>query len=86
MTETTTHYVKEAECKLVHRVTSGAPCEWSRERGATHTLHTDSEWMHHKGAYGGTRPARLLKTRLYVGTDETPDGNIHWEKWIVRHV
>jgi hypothetical protein len=31
----------------------------------------------------GTRPARLLKTVLYVGTDEENDA-IVWEKWQIQ--
>lgn len=77
--------VKELDCGHNHVVTLGAPCQWSEDRGATHTLHTD-EWNPTTGKHGGTRPARLLKTVLYVGVDETPGGNIKWEKWRVRKI
>jgi hypothetical protein len=57
-----------------------APCTWSRDRGATHTLLVnDRPWM----KCFSTRPARLLKTRLYVGVDEDAD-DIVWEKWDIK--
>jgi hypothetical protein len=31
----------------------------------------------------GTRPAKLLKTILYVGVDEADD-QIVWEKWEIK--
>ena len=64
----------EKECGLTHEFSNGAPCEWSAERGATHTLHT----------IDGTRPARVLKTVAYIGVDEKPDNEIQWEKWDIR--
>ena len=56
-------------------VWSAAPCNWSRDRGATHTLIVEDDY-----AGGGTRPAKLLKTVMYVGVDEI-DNDILWEKW-----
>jgi hypothetical protein len=73
-------YVREREFKKGHDVFDGAPNDWSAERGATHTLDCGS------GAGRGTRPARLLKTVLYVGVDEDADGQIVWEKWNVTLV
>ena len=67
--------VREKEYKKYHSVYDGAPCEWSLARGATHTL-----WI---SEFQGTRPAKLLKTVLYVGTDEEND-EIVWEKWLVE--
>lgn len=72
--------VREKEYKRTHEVFEGAPCEWSAQRGATHTL-----WCG-EGIGKGTRPAKLLKTRLYVGVDEKPDGFIVWEKWEIRQI
>jgi hypothetical protein len=71
--------VIESSRKLHHTVFDGAPCDWSRERGATHTL-----WCG-EGPGQGTRPARLLQTVLYVGVDEGPEETIVWEKWKIRH-
>jgi hypothetical protein len=70
--------VKEAQWGHRHEVREGAPCAWSAEQGATHTL-----WLG-EGPGKGTRPARLLKTVLYVGVDENADGNCVWEKWQIR--
>ena len=69
---------KEREHGLHHEVYEGAPCEWSRDRGATHTLWCGA------GHGRGTRPARLLKTRLLVGVDELPGDQIQWETWAGR--
>lgn len=68
-------YFREKEHGLYHTILEGPPCEWSRERGATHTLDCG------EGIGRGTRPARLLKTVLYVGIDEDPTDTIVWEKW-----
>jgi hypothetical protein len=60
-----------------------APCAWSRDRGATHTLIVDNTYI---GAlFTKTRPARLLKTVIYVGVDEQAD-DIVWEKWKIKHI
>ena len=67
--------VTEATYGKGFQVWSAAPCAWSRDRGATHTLLVEND---HAG--GGTRPARLLKTVMYVGIDEV-DNDIVWEKW-----
>jgi len=70
--------VTEQEFKHRHSVFEGAPDEWAENQGATHTLFCGT------GIGEGTRPARLLKTRLFVGVDEDERGNIVWEKWIIR--
>jgi hypothetical protein len=59
-----------------HEVWDGAPCDWSRVRGATHTLDCGI------GPGRGTRPAKLLKSVIYVGIDEADD-MIVWEKWSI---
>jgi len=69
--------VKELQYGRTHEVFAGAPCQWSLERGATHTLYCG------EGFGRGTRPAKLLKTRLYVGVDEQED-RIVWHKWDIR--
>lgn len=71
--------VREAEYRLDHTVIDGPPCEWSRARGATHTLYCG------EGPGRGTRPAILKKTRLWVGVDELPGEIIKWETWTVTH-
>lgn len=71
--------VKEKQYKKTHEVFTGPPCEWSAERGATHTLYCG------EGPGRGTRPAKLAKTVLYVGTDEIND-QIVWEKWQIKIV
>ena len=74
--------VIEREYKKEHTVFQGAPCDWAAERGATHTLYCGET----EGPFGtagrGTRPAKLLKTVLYVGVDEADDA-IVWEKWSI---
>jgi len=67
--------VRENSWGKRHEVREGAPCAWSAERGATHTL-----WLG-EGPGRGTRPARLLKSRLYVGVDENEKGECVWERW-----
>lgn len=89
-----TTLVRELQYGKVHEVNGGAPCEWSKERGATHTLVTleklghgvSSEDTKASRRSGGTRPAKLLKTVMYVGIDETEDGNIKWDKWDIRNI
>jgi hypothetical protein len=66
---------RDTEYKNYHWYRVGAPCEWSAERGATHTLVLDGD--------NGSRPLKLLKTVAYVGIDEDENGNIVWEKWSV---
>ncbi|NDE17042.1 hypothetical protein EBZ80_19150 [bacterium] len=63
--------------RVRHEFWEGAPCVWSRDRGATHTLLLPEDRFLH-GAR--TRPARLLKTCAYVGLDEA-DNDIVWERW-----
>jgi hypothetical protein len=76
--------VVEQDFKKEHTVFGGAPCEWSAEQGATHTLYCGET----EGRFGtpgrGTRPAILKKTVLYVGVDEDENGKVVWEKWNVR--
>ena len=69
--KTTLSVFREEEHKVTHHVYEGAPDQWASDRGATHTLDC-GKW--------GTRPARLSKTRLYVGVDEVAD-DIVWETW-----
>ena len=57
-----------------HIFTPGAPSDWAKAEGATHSLVTTN----------GDRPARLLKTVAYVGVDEDEYGHCVWEKWQVR--
>jgi len=71
---TTLRVVRELSCGHYHEFEDRAPCEWSAERGATHTLFT----------IDGPRPAKLLKTVAYIGVDETPHGFIVWDKWQIR--
>jgi len=69
--------VKEKEFKNRFDVYDGAPCQWSKDREATHTL-----WLGDHFAKG-PRPAKLLKTVMYVGVDEV-DGKLIWEKWQIK--
>jgi hypothetical protein len=71
--------VREKDYGKSHEVYDGAPCEWSASHGATHTLYCG------EGVGKGTRPAKLLKTCLHVGVDESPEGGIVWEIWEIRH-
>jgi hypothetical protein len=73
-------YVEERQYKHGHNVFAGAPDFWSSQRGATHTL-----WLGYAMSQG-TRPAKLLKTVLYVGVDEDALGQIVWEKWQIKTV
>jgi len=66
--------VKEQSYGKRHCVYDGPPSDWAKEREATHTLYCGD------GPGEGTRPAKLLKTVLYVGVDEVAD-QIVWEKW-----
>jgi len=75
--------VREKTYGKTHDIYTGAPCDWSAERGATHTLYC-GETTEPFGCPGrGTRPAKLLKTVLYVGLDEENDA-IVWEKWQIQ--
>jgi hypothetical protein len=80
------HGVKELSWGKTHDVYDGAPCEWSKEQGATHTLYCGEV----EGPYGlpgkGTRPAILKKTVLYVGVDEDEYGKVVWEKWQIKRM
>ncbi len=61
--------------RVRHYFFDAAPCVWSRDRGATHTL-LITNWR----PGDRTRPARLLKTCAYIGVDEV-DNDIVWERW-----
>jgi len=76
---TTCNVVKELEYKRLHDVYDGAPCEWSAERGATHTL-----WCG-EGPGRGSRPVIMKKTVMMVGIDEADD-QIVWEKWNIKAI
>jgi hypothetical protein len=76
--------VREKTHGLVHEVFETAD-GWAEARGATHTLYCG------EGQGRGIRPAKLAKTVLWVGVDETPtadgtDSRIVWEKWDVKHL
>ena len=71
--------VREETYKKTHEIYSGAPCEWSAARGATHTLYCG------EGPGRGTRPVKLLKTVLYLGTTEDNE-TIVWEKWHIKRI
>lgn len=77
--------VKEREYRKTHEVYQGAPCEWSAARGATHTLYCGEVEGPFARPGTGTRPAKLLKTVLYVGVDEL-DGDVVWERWQISRV
>lgn len=81
--KTTVTGVTEKTYGKRHEVYQGAPCDWSAARGATHTLYCGETQGRFGLPHQGTRPARLLKTVLYVGTDEAND-QIIWEKWDIR--
>jgi hypothetical protein len=61
-----------------HTFYDAAPCVWSRDRGATHSLILTRD----PDLNGPTRPARLLKTCAYVGIDEV-DNDIVWDRWLL---
>lgn len=69
------YYLKHLETKNNFNAVKGAPCDWAKDRGATHTLLLE---------LGGTRPLKLSKTRAYVGVDESDDGQIVWETWPIQ--
>ena len=64
---------------IKHEFYDAAPCVWSRDRGATHSLIVTRD----PDFNGPTRPARLLKTCVYVGIDEV-DNDIVWERWAIN--
>lgn len=72
--------VREKQYGVLHEIYDGAPCQWSADKGATHTLLLPEKFA----ASGRTRPVRLKKTVAYVGTDETETGEIKWEKWQIK--
>jgi hypothetical protein len=74
--------VRDTTTHLYHDVLTGPPCEWSAAQGATHTLVVESAVPH---IIGDSRPAKMLKTVLYVGADEDEEGRIVWERWNIQH-
>ena len=66
---------KLLENKNMFNIIKGAPSEWSKAQGATHSILLEN---------GGTRAAKLAKTRAYVGVGEDDEGKIVWEKWGIR--
>ncbi len=66
----------EVEVGLRHFCHLGAPCKWSEDQGATHSLHT----------MDGYRPAQVFKTFALIGADEDEFGAISWERWQIRKV
>ena len=72
----------EREFKKYHEICSGAPCEWSKDNGATHTVLLRNA----KGIAGdsGLRGVKIAKSRIYVLTDEDAAGNGVWSTWIGR--
>jgi hypothetical protein len=84
--KTTITGVREKSYGKLHEVYGGAPCDWSKAQGATHTLYCGET----SGLYGrpgtGTRPAKLLKTVLYVGNNVTDEDQIIWDKWDIKTI
>ena len=66
----------EVDEGLRHFCNIGAPCKWSENQGATHTLHT----------MDGERPAQVFKTFALIGVDEDEFGKVIWERWNIRNV
>ena len=73
-----TYHISFTEVDAGHRhyCALGAPNEWSKERGATHSLET----------IDGNRPAQVYKTFALIGVDESDLGNIVWERWQIRNL
>lgn len=69
------HLVKETDFKNTHTVFDGAPSEWAKANGATHSLWVDYDYS--------TRPAILSKSRLFVMFAEDEGGPV-WERWKIR--
>ena len=53
----------------------GAPTDWAKARGATHSLISDR---------GGHRGAILMSSRIKVMTDEGPNGEVIWQTWDLK--
>ena len=66
----------EKEVGLRHYCILGAPSDWAKERGATHTLET----------IDGPRPAQVYKTFALIGVDESDFGNIVWSRWQINRL
>jgi hypothetical protein len=73
--------VRLRETNVKQEFFDAAPCVWSRDRGATHSLIITT--TREPYLYGPTRPARLLKTCVYVGVDEVAN-DIVWERWSIH--
>lgn len=69
-------FIFKAKNGIYHDVYECPPDKWAEEHGATHTLYIGPKDF----AGGGTRPAKLLKTVLYIGVDEDENSGIKWEK------
>ena len=91
----------EKEVGLRHYCSYGAPSDWAKERGATHTLETSAtgspklrvKFIDMPKAnpfftlrHGNTRPAQIYKTFALIGVDETDTGDIVWERWAIKIV
>jgi len=72
------HNVSFNEVEVGHRhyCAFGAPSEWAKERGSTHSLET----------IDGPRPAQVYKTFALIGADEDEFGKVIWERWQIRKV
>lgn len=78
---TTTLTFRERDCGNYFEYAEGAPDDWSRDRGATHTL-----FLNTRPINGWDKRAAIVKkTVAYVAVDEAADGGIVWEKWQIRH-
>jgi hypothetical protein len=66
----------EKEINLRHYASFGAPSDWAKERGATHSLET----------IDGPRPAQVYKTFALIGVDESDTEDIVWERWQIGNL
>ena len=73
-----TYNVSFVEKEVGHRhfCTYGAPNDWAKERGTTHSLET----------IDGPRPAQVYKTFALIGVDESDLGNIVWARWQISNL
>ncbi len=60
-------------------ICAGAPCQWSLDNGATHTLLLPN--CHGICGDSGERGVRVAKSRIYVITDEDEFGKPVWSTW-----
>ncbi len=63
-------------------ICTGAPCEWSLENGATHTLLLPN--CYEISGDSGQRGVRVAKSRIYVIVDEDEFGKPVWSTWTGR--